>query len=57
MFLLFLEGTEQDLIKNLIKQDYYKIGDTFYNYEYKVTIDYDADVKLYYYTWTFKQPK
>ncbi len=57
VYVLFLEGTEEDLIKNLIKQDYYKIGDTFYNDECKVTISYDSDVELYYYTWTFKQPK
>lgn len=53
-YILFIDDTKEALIKYLIDQDYYKVGDTFYNAKYKVTINYNADVELHYYTWTFK---
>lgn len=54
-YLLFSENsTELELSKILIENDYYKVGDTFYNNIYKVKISYDADLKMHYYTWTLK---
>ena len=55
IYLLFSENsTEFELSKLLIENGYYKVGDTFYNNTYKVKINYDADLKMRYYTWTFK---
>lgn len=54
IYVLFIEGTKEELSKYLIEQDYYKQGDKFYNDKYKVTIEYNSDVELHYYTWTFK---
>jgi hypothetical protein len=54
VYMLFIDSTKEELIKFLLDQGYYKIGDTFYNDIYKVTLNYEEDSELYYYIWTVK---
>lgn len=54
VYMLFIDSTKEELIKFLLDQGYYKVGDAFYNDTYKVTLNYEEDSELYYYIWTIK---
>lgn len=54
VYMLFIDSTKGELIKFLLDQGYYKVGDAFYNDTYKVTLNYEEDSELYYYIWTVK---
>lgn len=54
LYLAFIPGTKEDIIRALIDKEWYKVGNYLYKDDFKVQVLYDEDLEYYYMEFTFK---